>query len=81
MQTTDKNYWVARDGANEYKVWKKSTDRMINYLLLKQKQICQRKKNVKGKKSKIGWEQSYNCDHYHITMCGQRMSVGLIVAM
>lgn len=80
MQTTDKNYWGAWGGANVYKVWKKSTDRMINHLALKQKQTCQRRRNVKGKKSKVGCEQNYYCNHHHITTCGQRMSVGLIVA-
>jgi len=54
---------------------------MINHLALKHKQTCQSRRNVKGKKSKTGCEQSYYCGHHHLTTCGQRMSVGLMVAM
>lgn len=54
---------------------------MINHLALKQKQASQRRRNVKGEKSKIGCEQSCYCVHYHITWCRQRMSVGLMIAI
>lgn len=54
---------------------------MINHLALEQKQTSRRRRNVKGKKSKIGCEQSCYCVHYHITTGRQRMSVGLVVAV
>lgn len=54
---------------------------MINHLALEQKETSWRRRNVKGKKSKIDCEQSCYCVHYHITMCRQKMSVGLVVAI
>lgn len=76
--TTNKNYWGWGKEIQGVKEIHWQDDKSFS---CKTEVDQPEREECQGQEIKMGCEPSYYCDHNYITMCGWRMSVGLIVVM